>query len=154
MSGTISNITVVENFASAIMDKRQIIKPYTDFPADPVIIFCGGIANIRKMSNPPTTKIDIVEAKSELNLTPSMNIRRKIIKELASIIPGDPAVHLKAFMQTIIHITRKRSPGKTKDCCIPRNEKFHVYMSKLVFPNERFVRFMTEKAMIIADINW
>lgn len=148
----IKSMIVVESLVSAIIARRHIIKPYTDFPAEPVIIFCGGIANIKNRSNPPTMNIDNEDANTELNLTPMTNINMKITMEFPSIIPGEPAVHLKALIQTTIQSIRKISPGKTKDCCMFNIEKFHVYQSKLIAPTERFVKLMTEKAIMLAEI--
>ncbi len=116
INGRASNMMVVENFVSAIIDSVQIRNPYTDFPADPVIIFCGGNAKKRKMSKLPARRALMVEEKTEWYLTAIRNIRENIVKELASIIPGDPAVHLTAFIQMINQKNRNISPGRLIDC--------------------------------------
>ena len=91
-----------------------------------------------------------MEEKSELSLIAITKISEKMIKEFASIIPGEPAVHLTAFMQTISHRNRKRSPGNDKDCCNPKIEKSHLNISKSMFMNGIEVILSMEKA-IIAD---
>lgn len=53
-------------------------------------------------------------------------------------------------MQTIIQKIIIRSPGNTKEFCIPNNLKFQVKASNGILIIERFVRFIIEKAIIIA----
>lgn len=144
---------VVESFVSVIIERTQIRNPYTLFPADPVIIFCGGSAKTKNRDNPPAINILIVVEKMEEKRIPITNIRRKITKELLSIIPGDPAVHLKALIQATSQSIRKISPGNTSDCCIPNSEKFHVYASSCMLKMERLVKLITEKAIIPAASN-
>ena len=43
-----------------------------------------------------------------------------------------------------------RSPGNTKEFCIPKSLKFQVKASNGILIIERFVRFIIEKAIIIA----
>ena len=103
--GTINNIKEVDSFAYATNDNMHIRKPYTYFPAEPVIIFCGGSANTKKIIIPPVISILIVDENTDPNLVPIMKIKRKMIIVLPSIIPGEPAVHLNA----LIHATIQRS---------------------------------------------
>ena len=93
-SGIIKSINDVVSFASAKIERTHIRKPYIDFPAEPVIIFCGGRAKIKKIVIPPVINMLKVEEKRILNLVEIMKIKRNIIIELPSIIPGEPAVHL------------------------------------------------------------
>jgi len=85
---------------------------------------------------------------------PIMNMRRKITRELVSIIPGEPAVHLNAFIHNTIHIIRNMSPGRTRDCFSPNREKFHVYASSWMLNIERLVRLIMENAIIPPARNW
>jgi hypothetical protein len=54
-----------------------------------------------------------------MSLIAITKIRENIIKELASIIPGEPAVHLTAFIQTRIQKKGIYS-WNTRDCSIQR----------------------------------
>jgi hypothetical protein len=123
-------------------------------PAEPVIIFCGGNANIKNASKPPAIRILTVEEKIETSLIAITNIKEKITKELASIIPGEPAVHLTAFMQTRIQKNRNMSPGNARDCSIPKMEKLYVRELKSILKKGIEVIFSIEKAMIPAATIW
>ncbi len=79
---------------------------------------------------------------------------KKMINELLSIIPGEPAVHLKALIQITIQRIKKISPGRTRDCDNPSREKFQVNASKLMLKMERFVRFIIENAIIAPAKSW
>ena len=97
-------------------------------------------------------RIDSADENRDCVLTPITKISKKIINEFPSMIPGEPAVHLNAFIQTIIQRIKTKSPGKTKDCCNPNMEKFQVYASNGRLIIERLVRLMMEKARIVAAI--
>lgn len=112
------------------------------------------MAKSRNIANPPATRMLIVEEKMDSNLMPIIKMSRNVMSELLSIIPGDPAVHFTALIQTTIQIMRKRSPGNTRDCCNPKMEKFQVYASNGMLKMERFVRFINEKAMTLAANIW
>jgi len=114
------------------------------------MIFWGGRAKMRNTESPPAMRILIVVENIEEKRTPIMKMRRNITNELLSIIPGEPAVHLNALIHTTIQRMRSMSPGNTRDCCNPKSEKFQVYTSRLILKIERFVRLITEKAIIVA----
>jgi hypothetical protein len=114
---------VVENLESAIRARTQIRSPYIVFPEDPVIIFCGGNAKRRKTSNPPTIMTLRVEENREVDLMAIIKMRANIVREFASIIPGEPAVHFTALIHTRIQNIKIISPGQANDCCNPKIEK-------------------------------
>ena len=116
-------MAVVESFVSATIANIHIKKPYTDLPEEPVNIFWGGNAKKRKMSKPPVARMLKVEEKMDVYLTEIMKINENITKEFASIIPGEPAVHLTALIHTSNQKKRIKSPGRERDCCIPKIEK-------------------------------
>ena len=105
---------------------------------------------MRKAIRPPDIKILREEEKRDTYLTEIMKMREKIIKELPSIMPGEPAVHFTAFRQMRIHIIRMISPGSDNDCCMPRIEKFKVYRSNGRLKNDKSLRFMIEKPITVA----
>ena len=152
--GTISRINDVDIFASVTSDSKHIKNPYTDFPAEPVMIFCGGRANMKKIIIPPVINILIVEENTDPNLVPIMKIKRKMIIEFPSIIPGEPAVHLNALIHAIIQKIITKSPGNTKDCCNPSIENSQVKASSGRLIIERFVKSMIEKARIMDARSW
>ena len=78
-----------------------------------------------------------------------MKIKRKMIIELPSIIPGEPAVHLNALIHATIQKIIIKSPGKTKDCCSPNTENSQVKASSGRLMIERFVKSIMEKASTI-----
>ena len=129
-------------------------KPYNVLPVEPDIIFCGGNANTRKINSAPVATIPMVEENIEEYLTAIMKINENIVNELASIMPGEPAVHLNAFIHTSIQPKSMISPGKESDCCNPKREKFQVKRSRLRLKKDRFVKFMTENAIISAANIW
>lgn len=116
INGSASNIRVVDILLSAMIARIQIRNPYVVFPEDPLIIFCGGNANITNTRRIPTEIILSVAEKIADSLSAITNIKAKIIREFASTIPGEPAVHLTALIHIRIHTKRIRSPGNTKDC--------------------------------------
>ena len=123
IKGRASNIRVVDILLSAIMARIQIKKPYTVFPEEPLIIFWRGNAKTTKTSSIPTARMLNVEEKIALSLSAITKIRANMIRELASTIPGEPAVHLTALIHTKTHTKSIRSPGNTKDCCSWKIEK-------------------------------
>ena len=116
IKGRASNISVVDSLLSAIIARIQIKNPYMVFPEEPLIIFWRGNANITSTKSIPTARILRVEEKIALSLSTITKIRANMIKELASTMPGEPAVHLTALIHTKTHIKRIKSPGNTKDC--------------------------------------
>ena len=152
MTGTRISISVVENFASATIANIHIRKPYIVLPVEPDIIFCGGKANTRNTSSAPAATIDSVDEKIDSYLTAITKISAKIVKELASIIPGEPAVHFTALIHTNIQKKRIKSPGNASESCNPSNEKSHVARLKSMPMNDEFPRFITEIAIINAAI--
>ena len=154
ITGTKMSIRVVENFASAIIANIHMRYPYIVLPVDPDMIFCGGKAKTRNTSNAPAAIIESVDEKMDSYLTAITNMRVKMVRELASIIPGEPAVHFTALIQITIQTKSMMSPGSASDCCSPKREKFQTERSRLRFKNDRFVRFITEKAIIYAASDW
>ena len=124
-------IMEVENFESLINARSAIVNPNTDFPGDPDIIFCGGIAKYKKAINEPAITMDIVDENIENVLTPMIKRSRKIIVEQLSINPGEPATHLTELMHRNNQKKRIISPGSASDSGKPKNLKLSVYADRL-----------------------
>lgn len=124
-------IREVENFELLINARSAIVNPNTDFPGDPDIIFCGGIAKYRKAINEPAITMDIVDENIENVLTPMTKRSRKIIVAQLSTNPGEPATHLTALMHRNNQKKRIISPGSASDSDRPKNLKLNVYADRL-----------------------
>jgi len=99
-------------------------------------------------------KILRVVENREVYLMLMMKIKEKMTKELASMIPGDPAVHLTALRQTKSQKKRNMSPGSDKDCSRPKIEKLYERRFKSQSKNGRVDISKTERAIIAAAMAW
>jgi len=80
-TGRAKSIREVDILASDIKARSAIIKPYTDLPEEPDIIFSGGIANIKNARSEPLMAMDVTAVKSEDILIATMKRRVNITPE-------------------------------------------------------------------------